>query len=185
MTDLAKLELDLINAIGSADSVAAVGKSGSVSGLLKGMGALSPDDRREQGPIINGLRDRHEVLKEARGIGCLVAIELQQPSGGTKKVAWDAVHAMHASLFPQLVVMPMLSRHNIITQVTGSHDPIIRLMPPFVISDDDIRWFVDALDDVLARSHRLPGPMIEMGRNAVRAKLRGRSRGRAEEAVAP
>ena len=134
---------------------------------------------------INGLRDRHEVLKEARGIGCLVAIELQQPSGGTKKVAWDAVHAMHASLFPQLVVMPMLSRHNIITQVTGSHDPIIRLMPPFVISDDDIRWFVDALDDVLARSHRLPGPMIEMGRNAVRAKLRGRSRGRAEEAVAP
>ena len=66
MTDLAKLELDLINAIGSADSVAAleevrvaaVGKSGSVSGLLKGMGALSPDERREQGPIINGLRDR-------------------------------------------------------------------------------------------------------------------------------
>jgi phenylalanyl-tRNA synthetase alpha chain len=66
MTDLAQLELDLINAIGAAESVAAieevrvaaVGKTGAVSALLKGMGALSPDERREQGPIINGLRDR-------------------------------------------------------------------------------------------------------------------------------
>lgn len=66
MTDLAQLELDLINAIGSAETtaavedirVAALGKSGSISGLLKGMGALSPDERREQGPKINGLRDR-------------------------------------------------------------------------------------------------------------------------------
>ena len=66
MTDLATLELDLINAIGGGESVAALeevrvaalGKSGSVSGLLRGMGAMSPDERREQGPMINGLRDR-------------------------------------------------------------------------------------------------------------------------------
>ncbi len=131
---------------------------------------------------INALRARHDVLKEARGLGCLVAIELTQPSGGAKKVAWDAVHAIHESLFPQLVVMPLLSRHRVLTQVTGSTDPIIRLMPPYVISDDDIRWFADALDDVLARSHRLPGPMLEMGRNVMRAKLHAR-RGRGAATV--
>ncbi len=66
MTDLATLELELINAIGSATTVAeveavrvaALGKTGTISGLLKGMGAMSPDERREQGPMINGLRDR-------------------------------------------------------------------------------------------------------------------------------
>ena len=66
MTDLAALELELINAIGSATTVAeveavrvaALGKTGTISGLLKGMGAMSPDERREQGPTINGLRDR-------------------------------------------------------------------------------------------------------------------------------
>ena len=66
MTDLAQLELDLINAIGGAATVAALeevrvaalGKSGAVSALLKSMGAMSPDERREQGPVINGLRDR-------------------------------------------------------------------------------------------------------------------------------
>jgi phenylalanyl-tRNA synthetase alpha chain len=74
MTDLAQLELDLINAIGSAETtsaveeirVAALGKSGSISGLLKGMGALSPDERREQGPRINGLRDRVGAALAAR-----------------------------------------------------------------------------------------------------------------------
>ena len=74
MTDLAQLELDLINAIGAAESVAAIeevrvaalGKTGAVSALLKGMGALTPDERREQGPIINGLRDRVTVAIAAK-----------------------------------------------------------------------------------------------------------------------
>jgi len=66
MTDLAALELDLINTIAAATTaaeveavrVAALGKTGTISGLLKGMGAMTPDERREQGPVINGLRDR-------------------------------------------------------------------------------------------------------------------------------
>ncbi|WP_298161317.1 phenylalanine--tRNA ligase subunit alpha [Brevundimonas sp.] len=74
MTDLAVLELELINAIGSATTVAeveavrvaALGKTGTISGLLKGMGAMSPDERREQGPMINGLRDRVSAAIAAR-----------------------------------------------------------------------------------------------------------------------
>src|SRR6476661_5774658 len=83
MTDLAKLELDLINAIGGAVTaaavedlrVAALGKSGSISGLLKSMGALSPDERRVQGPVINGLRDRVSSALAARKAE-LEAVEL-------------------------------------------------------------------------------------------------------------
>ena len=71
---LAQLELELINAIGSAESAAALeevrvgalGKSGSISGLLKGMGAMSPDERRERGPQLNGLRDRVSAALAAR-----------------------------------------------------------------------------------------------------------------------
>ncbi|MFC0633783.1 phenylalanine--tRNA ligase subunit alpha [Brevundimonas balnearis] len=74
MTDLAQLELDLINAIGAAATsaeveavrVAALGKTGTISGLLKGMGAMSPDERREKGPMINGLRDRVGAALAAR-----------------------------------------------------------------------------------------------------------------------
>jgi phenylalanyl-tRNA synthetase alpha chain len=65
MTDLSKLETDLLaRAAGAADlsslealRVEALGKQGSISELLKGLGKMSPDERREQGPKINGLRD--------------------------------------------------------------------------------------------------------------------------------
>eukprot|EP00873_Tetraselmis_striata_P026126 jgi/Tetstr1/446390/TSEL_033932.t1 len=53
--------------------VAALGKKGSVSEQLKTLGKLSPEERREMGPAINGLKARvgealgarREVLQEA------------------------------------------------------------------------------------------------------------------------
>lgn len=65
MTDIATLETELTTAIDAADTldaleavrIAALGKQGSVSVLLKTMGAMSPDERQFQGPIINGLRE--------------------------------------------------------------------------------------------------------------------------------
>ncbi len=65
MTDIATLQTDLMGAINSADTldsleavrIAALGKQGSVSALLKTMGSMSPEQRQTQGPIINGLRE--------------------------------------------------------------------------------------------------------------------------------
>ncbi len=66
MTDHAKLESELLAQIaGAADEaaleavrVSALGKKGSISELLKGLGALSPDERKSEGAKINALRDR-------------------------------------------------------------------------------------------------------------------------------
>ena len=66
MSDTAQLEKDLLAAIAAARNeaaleavrVAALGKSGSVSALLKTLGAMTPDERKAQGPAINGLKDR-------------------------------------------------------------------------------------------------------------------------------
>ena len=86
MTDLTALEGELTAAAASASDlaalealrVAALGKSGSVSALLKGLGALSPDERRVQGPRINGLRDRlTAVLAARRGTLEAQALEAQ------------------------------------------------------------------------------------------------------------
>ena len=83
MTDLTTLEAELSASIaGAADAaalelirVAALGKSGSISGLLKTLGSMSPDERREAGPAINGLRDRVAAALADRKAG-LEAAEL-------------------------------------------------------------------------------------------------------------
>jgi phenylalanyl-tRNA synthetase alpha chain len=66
MTDLASLEHDLqqkaFQARNAAEleevRVAALGKSGRVTALLKSLGSMTPEERKVQGPLINGLRDR-------------------------------------------------------------------------------------------------------------------------------
>jgi phenylalanyl-tRNA synthetase alpha chain len=74
MTDIATLQTELMAAIDSADTldaleavrISALGKQGSVSALLKTMGAMSPDERQTQGPIINGLRESVTVALAAK-----------------------------------------------------------------------------------------------------------------------
>ena len=65
MTDLSELQADLAARIAAAADVVALeairvealGKTGSISELLKTLGRLTPDERRVEGPKINGLRD--------------------------------------------------------------------------------------------------------------------------------
>ena len=59
------LQFELLTAIGAADTldtletvrIAALGKQGSVSALLKTLGAMTPEQRQIEGPRINGLRE--------------------------------------------------------------------------------------------------------------------------------
>jgi phenylalanyl-tRNA synthetase alpha chain len=77
MTDIATLETEISTAIAGAPDeaaleavrVAALGKSGSVTALLKTLGGLSPDERKVQGPAINGLRYRVNTALNARKEG--------------------------------------------------------------------------------------------------------------------
>lgn len=66
MSQYQTLEISIMGEIaGSADEaaieavrVAALGKKGSVSELLKGLGKMTPEERQEAGPAINGLKAR-------------------------------------------------------------------------------------------------------------------------------
>ncbi|KAB0677785.1 phenylalanine--tRNA ligase subunit alpha [Aureimonas leprariae] len=66
MTDLDALEARFAGEISAAGDepaleavrLAALGKKGEISELMKGLGRMAPDERREMGPRLNGLRDR-------------------------------------------------------------------------------------------------------------------------------
>jgi phenylalanyl-tRNA synthetase alpha chain len=74
MNNIEKLEQDISGAIAAASDetaleavrVGALGKSGSVSALLKTLGGMTPDERKQQGPLINGLKDRVTAAIAAR-----------------------------------------------------------------------------------------------------------------------
>jgi phenylalanyl-tRNA synthetase alpha chain len=66
MQDLEKLEREVLARVSAAGDegaleavrVEALGKKGSISEALKTLGAMSPEERKVKGPLLNGMRDR-------------------------------------------------------------------------------------------------------------------------------
>ena len=95
------------------------------------------------------LQQRYEMIKEVRGSGLMIGIELQAPSSRVARLSWQLIHVASEGLFPQLVVIPLHRDHRVITMAAGKND-VIKLLPPLTLSETEARSFLDALDAVLA-----------------------------------
>ncbi len=113
MTDLATLEAEIVSAVqASADlagldavRVTVLGKSGSISALLKGLGSMGPDERREQGPLINGLRDRVQAALTERKTALEAAALDAQLAAERLDLTLPAPPRRRGSVHPTMQVM--------------------------------------------------------------------------------
>jgi ornithine--oxo-acid transaminase len=98
------------------------------------------------------LVDRYDVVREIRGLGLMWGIELGPPSGRAARRVWESIERRQPGLFAQLVTVPLFHEHRILTQVAGHHMNVIKVLPPLITPEDEIRRFADALDQVLAQA---------------------------------
>jgi ornithine--oxo-acid transaminase len=136
--------------------------------------AANLGDRIGEG--LRALMPRYEFLKEVRWRGAMIGIEFGSPRSLGLKTAWTLMHTLDKSLFPQAAIIPLIEKHHIITQVAGHNIDVIKLLPPLVISDEDICWFLGAFEDVLAQMHKFPGPawdvLAGIGKRAITSQMR-------------
>jgi ornithine--oxo-acid transaminase len=115
------------------------------------------------------LQKKYDIIKEVRIKGLMCAIEFAEPGGFMAKAGWKLVHSLDSSMFPQLIVTPMLTQHRILTQVAANNADIVKFLPPLIIGQKEADRFVAALDQVIGALGRFPGPVWEMGSNFVKA----------------
>jgi ornithine--oxo-acid transaminase len=113
------------------------------------------------------LVDAHEVVREVRGLGLMWAMEFSEPESGS--FAWRVMERMQAGLFAQLVVVPLFTKHRILSQVAGHDLPVLKGLPPLVLSEQDVDEFAAALDDVIANAGR-PTRVAGLALRAARAR---------------
>ncbi len=117
---------------------------------------------------------RHEMLREARGLGLMIGIEFGAPSSLKLRASWSMIEAANKGLFCQLITIPLFKDHKLLTQVAGHGSHTIKMLPPYVITDDDCTWIENAFDQVIGDSHRVPGAIWSLGKtlieNAMAAK---------------
>lgn len=113
------------------------------------------------------LVEAHDAVKEVRGLGLMWAMEFGEPESGS--LAWRVMERMQTGLFAQLVVVPLFTKHRILSQVAGHDLPVLKGLPPLVLSEQDIEDFVTALDEVIARAGR-PTRVAGLALRAARAR---------------
>jgi ornithine--oxo-acid transaminase len=97
-------------------------------------------------------------VSAVRGKGLLFGIDFARPAESLKlKVAWDALHKLNFGVFGQMIVIPLMQKHRVLTQVAGYHTEVIKFLPPITIGREDMDWFLSAMADVLADTQRVPG----------------------------
>lgn len=98
--------------------------------------------------------DEFAVVREVRGLGLMWAIEFAEPESG--KLSWRLIERMQRGLFAQLVVGPLFSKHRILSQVAGHNMAVIKVLPPLVVTDEDVEQFVDALRATVKHAQHMP-----------------------------
>ena len=92
------------------------------------------------------LVQRHELVKAARGRGLMIGLEFGAPHSLKLKASWNLLETVSTGLFCQLIVIPLLKDHKILTQVAGHGNHTVKLLPPLIISDADCDWIEQAFE---------------------------------------
>jgi ornithine--oxo-acid transaminase len=124
------------------------------------------------------LADRSGVVREVRGLGLMWAIEFEEPEGGSR--TWRMLERIQPALFAQLVVVPLFRDHRILSQVAGHGLNVLKALPPLVVTEDDLDWFVGSLEETVAQAEKMPRALVRFAlvRFALQAARAGAPRRR-------
>ncbi|MHB1570928.1 MAG: aspartate aminotransferase family protein [Solirubrobacteraceae bacterium] len=125
------------------------------------------------------LVERHEVVRDVRGLGLMWAIELGAPRRAAGRTVFATVERAQPGLFAQLVTVPLFHRHRILCQVAGHRMNVIKALPALVIDEAEVRRFADAVADVVAEAEHTPSAMARLGLRLARGSARAARRPRA------
>jgi len=130
------------------------------------------DNARKMGELLQSrladLVDRYELLHEVRGRGLMIGIEFGRPTSWKLRGSWTALQAARKGLFAQTIVHALFHQHRILTQVSGDHLEVIKLIPPLIIGEREVDLFVDAFVDVMDEAHRGSGLVWDFGKTLVK-----------------
>jgi len=156
---------------------------GGVLAMAAGLAALAVLD--DEGLVENAARtgaalsaaltsmaERYEVLADVRGRGLMIGLEFGKPSSLRAKANWSMLQKARVGLFAQMVVVALFQRHRILTQVSGDHMEVIKLIPPLMIGDTEVKLFTEAFAEVLDDASRGGGLMWEFGRTLIKQAVR-------------
>ena len=131
------------------------------------------------------LVERYEIFHEVRGKGLMIGLQFGPPQSKALRRRFNALEHLRPAIFSQMMVVPLFHRHRILTQVAADNVNIIKLLPPLICGQEEIDYFVSALDDVLRDAHGGTSLLFEFGRTMAKGSLRKPGKARPDAPYLP
>jgi ornithine--oxo-acid transaminase len=157
---------------------------GGVLAMAAGLASLAVLD--DEGLVDNAARtgealktslahmmSRYDVLADVRGRGLMIGLEFDKPSSMRARTRWNMLQKARVGLFAQMVVVALFQRHRILIQVSGDHMEVIKLIPPLMIGEGEVKLFTEAFSEVMEGASRGTGLIWEFGRTLMKQAVRG------------
>jgi ornithine--oxo-acid transaminase len=122
---------------------------------------------------LTGLQAKHEFIAEVRGKGLFAAVRFDEPPRLEQKLVWKFARDTADGFFGTCVVMALMKHHRVLVQTSGHDGNVLDCTPPLVVSEADVEYFVNALDQVLESSKEVAGPLWEMSADMMKRSMDG------------
>jgi ornithine--oxo-acid transaminase len=120
---------------------------------------------------VRALAERYDCIDRVAGLGLMRAVYFR-PSGKARLRAEQAIlGAADPAAFGAAVHVDLYRDHRILLQVPGPRLDAIKVLPAACTTEDDVAFFLAALDDTLGRYYAGQGPALGLGKTLATAAV--------------
>lgn len=114
------------------------------------------------------LQSKYDIIDRVQGKGLMIAIYFKESDKIGLKMQQKLMAAGDAGAFGAAVNVDMFTRQRIMVQVPGPGSNAIKILPPIIVTDEDIEYFLAAFEDTLANYYDAKGsPIRSLSRGVV------------------
>ncbi|MFT6395470.1 MAG: acetylornithine/succinyldiaminopimelate/putrescine aminotransferase [Bradymonadia bacterium] len=142
--------------------------------LLKEMDA--PARATQLGHVIRdgleAIAEKYDVIDRIEGQGLLQVIYFRDSANLGLKLQQSLMRAADPAAFGAAVNVDLYREKRIIVQVPGATLNAIKILPPVVLSDEEVEYFLESFEDVIASYYAERAPIASVTKGFVKSALK-------------
>ena len=119
------------------------------------------------------LAEEYDVIDRVEGQGLLQVIYFKESANLGLKVAQKAMTAADPAAFGAAINVDMYRDKKIIVQIPGPNCNAIKILPPVIMTEEDIEYFLEGLEDVIASYYKERNPIVSVSSGFLKNALGG------------
>jgi putrescine aminotransferase len=125
----------------------------------------------EKGPYflnkLKGLQEEYNIIKEVRGRGLLIGMELYEGEGLLDSLSAGSLKKLSNEFLSSMIGGELQTKYGILTLFTLNNPNVLRLEPPLNVTYEQLDFAVDAFDKLFSRHKSFLKIALQSGKNVI------------------